>query len=267
MFLPNPYFLPKLSVQVSDKTEFGDESMKQFFIAMIGGLIFGAGLAVSGMTDTNKVIGFLDVFGAWDISLLLVMVAGLCITIPAYQLSKRLKKPFFSSEFSLPSMGNIDGKLLTGTALFGIGWGLYGYCPGPAIASLAQLNWETFLFVFAMITPALIVNNAGIKEAYRLSDIPSYIQWISSLYSTTVNFSLILGIISLFLFIFISINSHYGNFWIFWGGIKKSVAFIVKDSSAGVWFPSTNIMCFLLLVMSFLFVIFGMHGLFLTLNQ
>jgi len=123
------------------------------------------------------------------------------------------------------------------------------------------------LFVFAMITPALIVNNAGIKEAYRLSDIPSYIQWISSLYSTTVNFSLILGIISLFLFIFISINSHYGNFWIFWGGIKKSVAFIVKDSSAGVWFSSTNIMCFLLLVMSFLFVIFGMHGLFLTLNQ
>ena len=132
--------------------------MKQFFIAMIGGLIFGAGLAVSGMTDTNKVIGFLDVFGAWDISLLLVMVAGLCITIPAYQLSKRLKKPFFSSEFSLPSMGNVDGKLLTGAALFGIGWGLYGYCPGPVVASLSYGNTDSVYFLVAMFVGMSVAN-------------------------------------------------------------------------------------------------------------
>jgi len=122
------------------------------------------------------------------------------------------------------------------------------------------------LFVFAMITPALIVNNSGIKEAYNFSDIPSYIQWITSLYATSTNFLLILGIVTLFLFSYISINSHYGNFWIFWGGIKKSVAFIVKDRLADSLFSNTNIMCFLLLIMSFLFVIIGVHGLFLTLN-
>ena len=132
--------------------------MKQFFIAMIGGLIFGAGLAVSGMTDTNKVIGFLDVFGAWDISLLLVMVAGLCITIPAYQLSKRFKKPFLSSKFSLPSVGAVDGKLLAGAALFGIGWGLYGYCPGPAVASLSYGNTDSVYFLVAMFVGMSVAN-------------------------------------------------------------------------------------------------------------
>ncbi len=122
------------------------------------------------------------------------------------------------------------------------------------------------LFIFAMITPALIVNKTGIKEVFNSGDIPSYIQWISDLYSTNTSFAFIVGIVSLFLFFYISINSHFGNFWIFLRGIKKTVAFIVKDRSPSSLLSNTNVLSILFLVLGILAVVFGIHGLFATLN-
>jgi len=119
-------------------------------IALVSGLIFGVGLAVSGMTDTQKVQGFLDLFGAWDYSLGLVMASALAVAFPASQLV-RGKSPFCVAEFSLPTNKNIDAPLLLGGALFGIGWGLYGYCPGPAIASIAYGKVEALVFVLMMV--------------------------------------------------------------------------------------------------------------------
>lgn len=122
------------------------------------------------------------------------------------------------------------------------------------------------LFIFAMITPALIVNSAAIKEVYNSVNIPDYIKWISNLYSTNAHFASVIGLVSLFLFFSISINSHYGNFWIFWAGIKKSVIFIVKDRSPSSLLSNTNVLCAVLFVMGFLGVAFGIHGLFAALN-
>ncbi len=117
----------------------------------IFGALFGAGLSISGMTDQNKVLGFLDLFGEWDPTLIFVMAGGVVVTFIGYSAIFKRKMPILSKAFMLPKTTVIDINLVLGSALFGIGWGLYGYCPGPAIASLAQLNWETFLFVFAMI--------------------------------------------------------------------------------------------------------------------
>jgi hypothetical protein len=110
------------------------------------------------------------------------------------------------------------------------------------------------------------VNKTGIKEVFNSGDIPSYIQWISDLYSTNTSFAFIVGIVSLFLFFYISINSHFGNFWIFLRGIKKTVAFIVKDRSPSSLLSNTNVLSILFLVLGILAVVFGIHGLFATLN-
>jgi uncharacterized membrane protein YedE/YeeE len=117
---------------------------------LIFGLLFGLGLAYSGMTDPQKVLGFLDLFGAWDPTLIFVMASGVGITMLAYHLIFK-RRPIFSEDFCLPGKTGIDSKLVIGAILFGIGWGLYGYCPGPAIAALSYLNGDTFLFVAAMI--------------------------------------------------------------------------------------------------------------------
>lgn len=120
-------------------------------IGLVVGLLFGAGLALSGMTDTQKVIGFLDLFGAWDITLIFVMGGGLLVTVPVYQSLKGKSRPLFDSQFHLPGTSLIDKRLIVGAVLFGIGWGLYGYCPGPAISSLAYGFEQSYIFVGAMI--------------------------------------------------------------------------------------------------------------------
>ena len=120
--------------------------------ALICGALFGAGLAFSGMTDVSRVIGFLDITGEWDPTLAFVMGGGLLISLPFFQVGLgRLRAPFFSDIFRLPTSRDIDGRLLAGAALFGIGWGLVGLCPGPAIASLAYLNPDLLWFALAMI--------------------------------------------------------------------------------------------------------------------
>jgi len=128
--------------------------------ALIAGVIFGTGMAVSGMTNTARVQSFLDVFGAWDATLAFVMGAGLVVTSIGYRLVFRRAAPLFAEVFSLPTRTDVDARLLLGAAIFGIGWGLVGYCPGPALAGLTYGYPQTLAFVPAMI--------AGLLLAHRL---------------------------------------------------------------------------------------------------
>lgn len=137
--------------------------MKQW-PALLTGLIFGMGLAISGMTDTAKVQGFLDIAGAWDPDLMFVMGAALLITLSATPLVMKRAKPFFADMFSLPATQVIDGRLIGGGVLFGIGWGLWGYCPGPAIAALAYGYESTIIFCCAMAFGMWI---AGVLELVK----------------------------------------------------------------------------------------------------
>lgn len=121
--------------------------------SLICGFIFGSGLVISHMVQTTKVLGFLDVFGipsgTWDPSLIVVMAAGLVVTGIGFALI-RPRAPIFAPKSLWPTATDIDRPLLTGAALFGIGWGLVGLCPGPAIADLATLSPGVFVFVIAM---------------------------------------------------------------------------------------------------------------------
>jgi len=128
--------------------------------ALLCGLIFGVGLAMSGMTDTAKVIGFLDIFGEWVPDLAFVMGGAVLVTVVAFRLVLRRDNPLLADSFSLPTNTAIDGRLLGGAALFGIGWGIYGYCPGPAISALVYLNTDTVIFVAAMLAGMVIANKA-----------------------------------------------------------------------------------------------------------
>jgi uncharacterized membrane protein YedE/YeeE len=124
--------------------------LRQILIPLLCGLVFGTGLAMSGMTDTQVVLGFLDVSGEWNPALLMVMIGALAVTIPGFWLAQKRGKPFFSTQFFLPASRAIELKPLVGSVIFGIGWGLYGYCPGPALAGLGTLAWQPLLFVVAM---------------------------------------------------------------------------------------------------------------------
>jgi uncharacterized protein len=128
--------------------------------ALISGALFALGLVVSGMTQVSKVIGFLNVggifsptrFAAWDASLAFVMGGALLVTLIGFAITTRSgNKPWAHTKFELPTRKDIDGKLLTGAALFGIGWGLVGYCPGPALASLLSGGQDALVFVAAML--------------------------------------------------------------------------------------------------------------------
>lgn len=120
-------------------------------LALLSGLLFGAGLAISGMMDPARVRGFLDVAGDWDPTLAFVMGGALFVMAIAWQIQRRLTRPLADAHFSLPGTTRIDARLLGGAALFGIGWGLAGLCPGPAIASLAVNPQPAAIFVVAMI--------------------------------------------------------------------------------------------------------------------
>ena len=131
--------------------------MKSLF-ALLGGLLFGVGLAMSGMTDTAKVLGFLDLFGNWLPDLAFVMGGAVCVTLVAFRFVLARPGPVLVDEFSLPTNTTIDGRLLGGAALFGIGWGIYGYCPGPALSSLVYLEPASFVFVAAMFVGMAIAS-------------------------------------------------------------------------------------------------------------
>ena len=128
--------------------------MKRNLIALLSGLLFGLGLSLSRMVDPAKVLGFLDVAGAWDPSLALVMGGALLVAAIVYRFAYGRGRPVLAASFSAPPpgvQGVIDARLLGGAALFGLGWGLVGFCPGPALAALGLLRWEAALFALAMI--------------------------------------------------------------------------------------------------------------------
>lgn len=120
-------------------------------LALVAGLLFGVGLALGGMTDPKVVLGFLDVAGAWNPTLAFVMAGALAVTTLGYHLAFRTEGPWLAVRFNLPTAHAIDGRLLGGAVLFGAGWGLAGYCPGPALASLPAAHAGTAVFVLAML--------------------------------------------------------------------------------------------------------------------
>ena len=118
--------------------------------SLLCGLIFGAGLLISGMVQPTKVLGFLDIFGAWDPSLAVVMIAALAVSVPGFMLVNGRSRPLLAAQSLRPTRRDIDLPLIVGAALFGIGWGLVGLCPGPALESLATLSPGIIAFVAAM---------------------------------------------------------------------------------------------------------------------
>ncbi len=139
-------------------------------VALLAGVLMGLGLAVSGMINPAKVLNFLDLAGEWDPTLVLVMASALLTTMAGYRLVLRREKPLFAASYSLPGRRDIDARLVAGAALFGIGWGLAGFCPGPAIAALTSLRAEPFLFVVAMTVGMVIVKHLTSGQIPTSSD-------------------------------------------------------------------------------------------------
>lgn len=124
--------------------------MPLVLVSFACGLVFGAGLLISGMTDTAKVLGFLDIFGAWDATLAFVMAGAVAVASIGFALAKRRGAPLLAAQSLWPTRKDIDAPLVTGAVLFGIGWGLVGLCPGPALVNLAGLGLPVIVFVAAM---------------------------------------------------------------------------------------------------------------------
>jgi uncharacterized protein len=124
--------------------------MKMLLGALLSGLVFGLGLVISGMTQPAKILGFLDVFGVWDPTLAFVMGGALAIALPGFYLARGRERPLLAKQFRWPTRKDIDAPLVVGAVLFGVGWGLVGLCPGPAIVNLATFMPQVFLFVVAM---------------------------------------------------------------------------------------------------------------------
>ena len=131
--------------------------MRDTLAGLLCGLIFGFGLLISGMMQPTKVLGFLDLFGgAWDPSLAVVMAAALAVAAAGYALARRQGQPLFAAQSLWPTARQLDGPLVTGAVLFGIGWGLVGLCPGPAIENLATGSVRVLVFVVAMVAGMLL---------------------------------------------------------------------------------------------------------------
>ena len=124
----------------------------RFLTTLFAGLLFGTGLILSGMANPTKVQNFLDIFGSWDPSLAFVMGGAILVTAPGFWFVQKRTTPFFHDVFQLPARKDIDARLVTGAAIFGVGWGLGGLCPGPAVTSLLFSTPGVLIFV-----PALLV--------------------------------------------------------------------------------------------------------------
>lgn len=125
-------------------------------IAFIVGLVFGLGLLLSGMADPAKVLGFLDLAGAWDPSLALVMAGAIGVGLPAFALARRRSHSWSGRAISLPSSTVIDRRLVAGSLMFGAGWGVAGFCPGPALVAAGMGLWQAWVFVAAMLAGMVV---------------------------------------------------------------------------------------------------------------
>lgn len=131
--------------------------MRTILVPLVSGTIFGAGLTVGGMTDPARVRGFLDLFGAWDPTLAFVMGGAVLVMAAAWAIQRRMARPMFEPSFSLPDRTDITPRLVGGSALFGIGWGIAGLCPGPGLAALAIAPAPAAIFVIAMLAGMALV--------------------------------------------------------------------------------------------------------------
>jgi hypothetical protein len=131
----------------------------------MSGLLFGMGLAISGMVNPAKVLNFFDIAGSFDPSLAFVMAGSLAVTWIGYRYAWRQQAPAYASKFHLPSARDLDAKLVGGSALFGLGWGLSGFCPGPAIASLTTFSLEPVIFLVGMVAGMLVTRLPAVRTA------------------------------------------------------------------------------------------------------
>lgn len=143
----------------------------QIVLTFLSSLLFGVGLIVSGLANPAKVQNFLDIAGAWDPSLALTMGAAVAVTGLGYWFVFKLRRPVLTETFQLPTATRIDRKLLSGAALFGIGWGLVGYCPGPALVALPLGNPETLIFVAAMLAGMFAARTLPLPQRHKLEPI------------------------------------------------------------------------------------------------
>lgn len=127
-------------------------------ISFILGALFSTGLAISGMVNPNKVIGFLDIFGEWDPALAFVMAGGVMLNFVLFKFILKRNKPVLTSDFSIPSNKHIDKRLVIGSAMFGIGWGIGGVCPGPGLANLFLFDPKVIVFVVFMLIGMFLFN-------------------------------------------------------------------------------------------------------------
>lgn len=144
--------------------------MRGTLAGLITGFLFGLGLCLSGMTSPAVIQGFLDIAGAWNPALLFVMAGGVVVTFLGYRLLVPKSRPLWANNFALPKATRIDAPLLAGAAIFGIGWGLAGYCPGPAVVSLASGRAGVFVFVLSMLAGMMLVR--WMRGASRASMAP-----------------------------------------------------------------------------------------------
>ena len=150
--------------------------MKSALCSFLSGLTFALGLGISGMTRPVKVIGFLDFFGPWDASLAFVMLGAIAVSFVAYRLSRSMHSPILAPEFSIPKRTDLDSRLVGGAALFGAGWGLGGFCPGPAITSLASGASPVMVFVAAMAAGIYLHSRLAKGGVTRSHTAPTLVQ-------------------------------------------------------------------------------------------
>ena len=129
-------------------------SLAEPLVTLAAGLLFGVGLLVSGMADPAKVLGFLRLAPGWDPTLMFVMGGALAVTLPGFAWLRRRGQPWFAKSFAAPASSRVDRRLLLGAALFGLGWGLQGYCPGPAVVAAGLGQWPALVFLPAMVLGA-----------------------------------------------------------------------------------------------------------------
>uniref|UniRef100_UPI000D378977 DUF6691 family protein n=1 Tax=unclassified Variovorax TaxID=663243 RepID=UPI000D378977 len=137
------------------------------FAAFLSGLLFGLGLIVSGMADPAKVLGFLDLFGRWDPSLALVMAGAIALGVPAFLVAARRTRSLLGAPMQLPTARRIDRRLLAGSLVFGAGWGLAGFCPGPGLVALGMGEAKAAAFVAAMLAGMAVFEGAERLQAAR----------------------------------------------------------------------------------------------------
>jgi uncharacterized membrane protein YedE/YeeE len=130
--------------------------MKSNVSALAAGLLFGFGLMLSGMTNPGEVLGFLDWTGVWSPDLIGVLGSAVAVSLLGFHLARRRQRPWFEPAFAAPPKSTVDRPMVVGNVLFGIGWGLAGYCPGPALAGLALGNGEVLVFLVAMLAGGLM---------------------------------------------------------------------------------------------------------------